>query len=147
MKLFLMYLILCSNRFRVHLCNTDIISDHNSGSVFLLFSRAITSTVDKTTNNRLHDLVLDKFGMTPYINTYPDFLAGALVMSFALLVAAGLDRSKTLQRWINCLTCSALVVVLLIGAWDSNLEIYKKQAFLFNGSHGVIFLIYSFRVS
>ena len=75
--------------------------------------------------------------MTPYINTYPDFLAGALVMSFALLVAAGLDRSKTLQRWINCLTCSALVVVLLIGAWDANIETYKKQAFLFNGSHGV----------
>ena len=86
----------------------------------------------------MHDLVLDKFGMTPYINTYPDFLAGALVMSFALLVAAGLDRSKTLQRWINCLTCSALIVVLLIGAWDANIETYKKQAFLFNGSHGVM---------
>ena len=121
------------------LFNIDTIINYNLRFLFLFFSRAITSTVDKTTNNRLHDLVLDKFGMTPYINTYPDFLAGALVMSFALLVAAGLDRSKTLQRWINCLTCSALVVVLLIGAWDSNLEMYKKQAFLFNGSHGVIF--------
>ena len=58
-------------------------------------------------------------------------------MSFALLVAAGLDRSKTLQRWINCLTCSALVVVILIGAWDAKIETYKEQAFLFNGSHGV----------
>ena len=124
---------------RAHAQNIDVIINNNLKCAFLFFSRAITSTVDKTTNNRLHDLVLDKFGMTPYINTYPDFLAGALVMSFALLVAAGLDRSKTLQRWINCLTCSALVVVLLIGAWDSNLETYKKQAFLFNGSHGVIF--------
>ena len=100
-------------------------------------SRAITSTVDKSTNNRLHDLVLDKFGMTPYINTYPDFLAGALVMSFALLVAAGLDRSKTLQRWINCLTCSALIIVLLIGVWDAKSDSYKNQEFLFQGSHGV----------
>ena len=102
------------------------------------FSRAITATVDKSTNNRLHDLVLNKFGMTPYVMTYPDFLAGALVMSFALLIAAGLDRSKTLQRWINCLVCSALVVVLLIGAWDANIVTYKKQAFLFRGSNGVI---------
>ena len=123
----------------IKVLNIDVIINNNLKCASLFFSRAITSTVDKTTNNRLHDLVLDKFGMTPYINTYPDFLAGALVMSFALLVAAGLDRSKTLQRWINCLTCSALVVVLLIGAWDSNLETYKKQAFLFNGSHGVIF--------
>ena len=76
--------------------------------------------------------------MTPYVMTYPDFLAGALVMSFALLIAAGLDRSKTLQRWINCLVCSALVVVLLIGAWDANIVTYKKQAFLFRGSNGVI---------
>ena len=59
-------------------------------------------------------------------------------MSFALLIAAGLDRSKTLQRWINCLVCSALVVVLLIGAWDANIVTYKKQAFLFRGSNGVI---------
>ena len=78
--------------------------------------------------------------MTPYINTYPDFLAGALVMSFALFIAAGIDRSKTLQRWINCLTCSALIVVLLIGAWDANLDTYKNQTFLFNGSHGVMFI-------
>ena len=62
-------------------------------------------------------------------------------MSFALFIAAGIDRSKTLQRWINCLTCSALIVVLLIGAWDANLDTYKNQTFLFNGSHGVSFYI------
>ena len=120
-----------------------IICHHESYIIctFLIFSsRAITATVDKSTDNRLHDLVLDKFGMTPYINTYPDFLAGALVMSFALFIAAGIDRSKTLQRWINCLTCSALIVVLLIGAWDANLDTYKNQTFLFNGSHGVMFI-------
>ena len=78
--------------------------------------------------------------MTPYTNTYPDFLAGALVMIFALLVAAGLERSKTLQRWINCLTCSALIFVFLIGVWNADVDMYKKQTFLFNGSHGVIIL-------
>ena len=42
------------------------------------FSRVVTATLDKTSSqtSRLHDLVLTKFGLTPWLNTYPDFLAG-----------------------------------------------------------------------
>ena len=65
-------------------------------------------------------------------------------MIFALLVAAGLERSKTVQRWVNCLTCSSLIVVILIGVWDAKLETYQKQQFLFNGSHGVNTFIFNY---
>ena len=58
----------------------------------------VTATLDKTTENRLHDLVLSKFGLTPFLNTYPDFLAGAAVMVVSLFIAAGLDHSKTVRR-------------------------------------------------
>ena len=68
---------------------------------FFSSSRAVTATLDKTTENRLHDLVLAKFGMTPYLNTYPDFMAGAAVMIVALFIAAGFDV-KVFVEFLQC---------------------------------------------
>jgi hypothetical protein len=51
----------------------------------------MAATVDKTTDSRLHDFVMDNFGLTPFINTYPDFLAGGAVMITALFIAAGME--------------------------------------------------------
>jgi hypothetical protein len=55
------------------------------------FRRAMAATVDKTTDSRLHDLVMENFGLTPFLNTYPDFLAGGAVMITALFIAAGME--------------------------------------------------------
>ena len=51
----------------------------------------MAATVDKTTDSRLHDFVMDNFGLTPFLNTYPDFLAGGAVMITALFIAAGME--------------------------------------------------------
>ncbi len=51
----------------------------------------MAATVDKTTDSRLHDLVMENFGLTPFLNTYPDFLAGGAVMITALFIAAGME--------------------------------------------------------
>ena len=80
---------------------------------FLIFfySRAMAATVDKTTDSRLHDLVMDNFGLTPFLNTYPDFLAGGAVMITALFIAAGMEVQSTfciftalkkVIRWLCC---------------------------------------------
>ena len=104
---------------------------------FSFSSRVVTATLDKTTENRLHDLVLSKFGLTPFLNTYPDFLAGAAVMVVALFIAAGLDHSKTIRRWINCLTCSALTIIVTVALIAGKWSTLNDQPFLFQGSDGV----------
>ena len=65
---------------------------------YFFFSRAMAATVDKTTDSRLHDLVMDNFGLTPFLNTYPDFLAGGAVMITALFIAAGME-----VQWTFCI--------------------------------------------
>ena len=58
----------------------------------------MAATVDKTTDSRLHDMVMDNFGLTPFLNTYPDFLAGGAVMITALFIAAGME-----VQWTFCI--------------------------------------------
>ena len=59
----------------------------------LLFfsSRAMTATLDKTGDSVFHDFILETFGLTPFINTFPDFMAGGAVMITALFIAAGME--------------------------------------------------------
>ena len=54
-------------------------------------SRAMTATLDKTSDSLFHDFILKTFGMTPFINTFPDFMAGGAVMITALFIAAGME--------------------------------------------------------
>ena len=61
----------------------------------------MAATVDKTTDSRLHDLVMDNFGLTPFLNTYPDFLAGGAVMITALFIAAGMEVKYQLSSGLG----------------------------------------------
>eukprot|EP00094_Tigriopus_californicus_P008393 TCALIF_08087-PA protein Name:"Similar to Slc7a4 Cationic amino acid transporter 4 (Mus musculus)" AED:0.11 eAED:0.11 QI:152/1/0.75/1/0.66/0.5/4/0/211 len=54
-------------------------------------SRSLTATVDKTTDHQMHDFVLQNFGLTPFLGTFPDFVAGGVVMIPALFVACGFE--------------------------------------------------------
>ena len=51
----------------------------------------MTATLDKTGDSWFHDFVLSNFGLTPFINTFPDFSAGGAVMITALFIAAGME--------------------------------------------------------
>ena len=71
----------------------------------------MTATIDKTTDQPFHDFILANFGKTPYINTYPDFLAGGAVMVTALFIGAGLEvRPKHfyISRKSRCLRRTSL---------------------------------------
>ena len=63
----------------------------------------MTATLDKTSDSLFHDFILKTFGMTPFINTFPDFMAGGAVMITALFIAAGMEVStcKKLPCWIE----------------------------------------------
>ena len=63
-------------------------------STFVYSSRAMTATLDKTSDSLFHDFILKNFGMTPFINTFPDFMAGGAVMITALFIAAGMEVCK-----------------------------------------------------
>ena len=54
----------------------------------------MTATLDKTGDSWFHDFVLSHFGLTPFINTFPDFSAGGAVMITALFIAAGMEVSE-----------------------------------------------------
>jgi hypothetical protein len=54
----------------------------------------MTATIDKTSDSRFHDFILANFGMTPFLNTYPDFMAGGAVTVTALFIAAGMEVSQ-----------------------------------------------------
>ena len=51
----------------------------------------MTATLDKCGDSWFHDFVLENFGLTPFINTFPDFMAGGAVMITALFIAAGME--------------------------------------------------------
>lgn len=51
----------------------------------------MTATLDKTGDSVFHDFILETFGLTPFINTFPDFMAGGAVMITALFIAAGME--------------------------------------------------------
>ena len=55
----------------------------------------MTATLDKTSDSWFHDFVLETFGLTPFVNTFPDFMAGGAVMITALFIAAGMEVSQT----------------------------------------------------
>ena len=63
-------------------------------SILSYSSRAMTATLDKTSDSLFHDFILKTFGMTPFINTFPDFMAGGAVMITALFIAAGMEVCK-----------------------------------------------------
>ena len=54
----------------------------------------MTATLDKTSDSWFHDFILETFGMTPFVNTFPDFMAGGAVMITALFIAAGMEVSS-----------------------------------------------------
>ncbi len=56
--------------------------------------RSLSATLDSAATDRhVRDLTLREFGLTPFLETEPDFVAGAAVMIPALLVSAGFDVS------------------------------------------------------
>ena len=57
----------------------------------------MTATLDKTSDSWFHDFVLETFGLTPFVNTFPDFMAGGAVMITALFIAAGMEVSQTIS--------------------------------------------------
>ena len=58
-------------------------------------------------------------------------------MVVALFVAAGLGHSETLRRWANCLTASALTLVVIVALCAGKWSTLTNQQFLFQGSDGV----------
>ena len=55
--------------------------------------RGLTHVVEEVVGPGLHSLILDTFGMTPFLDTYPDLMAGGIVMIPALMIAIGMDVS------------------------------------------------------
>ena len=69
----------------------------------------MTATLDKTSDSWFHDFVLETFGLTPFVNTFPDFMAGGAVMITALFIAAGMEVSQTTATKLNvCKSCGKL---------------------------------------
>ena len=50
------------------------------------------------------------------------------------------QESKTLRRWLNIATGSALCFITVVGIWKANPETLKAQPFLLDGSNGVSLL-------
>lgn len=73
----------------------------------------MTATLDKTGDSWFHDLVLETFGLTPFVNTFPDFMAGGAVMITALFIAAGMEviaaQTKAKKLALATEFCSSLL--------------------------------------
>ena len=69
-------------------------------SLYFFPSGAMTATLDKTSDSWFHDFVLETFGLTPFVNTFPDFMAGGAVMITALFIAAGMEVSKAQKIYL-----------------------------------------------
>ena len=51
--------------------------------------------------------------------------------------SACFQESRTLRRWLNIATGSALAFITIVGIWKANPETLKSQPFLLDGSNGV----------
>ena len=53
--------------------------------------RTLSHTVDLVVGPSLHKAVIQVFGLTPYLNTFPDLLAGTTVVCTSIIIGVGLE--------------------------------------------------------
>ena len=53
--------------------------------------RTLSHTIDLVVGPSLHDTVIQVFGLTPYLNTFPDLLAGSSVVCTSIIIGVGLE--------------------------------------------------------
>ena len=53
--------------------------------------RTLSHTVDLVVGPSLHQTVVQVFGLTPYLNTFPDLLAGSTVVCTSIMIGVGLE--------------------------------------------------------
>ena len=56
-----------------------------------LVARNITSSLEQITGVAFHQGILQTFGLTPFLDTYPDLLAGTIVSIPAVVLAVGIE--------------------------------------------------------
>ena len=56
-----------------------------------LVARNITSSLEQITGLAFHQGILQTFGLTPFLDTYPDLLAGTIVSIPAVVLAVGIE--------------------------------------------------------
>ena len=52
-------------------------------------ARTLSTMLEELTGARIHHTVLEVFGLTPFLDSYPDLLAGTLVLLPAVILAIG----------------------------------------------------------
>ena len=59
--------------------------------------RTLSHTVDLVVGPSLHNTVIQVFGLTPYLNTFPDILAGSSVVCTSIIIGVGLEVSVNIS--------------------------------------------------
>ena len=91
----------------------------------------MTATLDKTSDSWFHDFVLETFGLTPFVNTFPDFMAGGAVMITALFIAAGMEVSKSSCATVPMLVCTPTTLLVLFPNFECRAHLENNKS-LFN---------------
>ena len=61
------------------------------GCMIGVSGRTLSHTVDLVVGPSLHQAVIHVFGLTPYLNTFPDLLAGSTVVCTSIIIEVGLE--------------------------------------------------------
>eukprot|EP00092_Neocalanus_flemingeri_P052172 GFUD01060904.1.p1 GENE.GFUD01060904.1~~GFUD01060904.1.p1 ORF type:complete len:681 (-),score=148.25 GFUD01060904.1:69-2111(-) len=82
------------------------------GCMVGVVGRTLSHTVDLVVGPSLHKAIVQVFGLTPYLNTFPDLLAGSIVVCTSIMIGVGLEYSSFLEAVLNI--CSFILLFLLL---------------------------------
>ena len=89
------------------------------GSLVGIAARSLSHTVDLVVGPSLHESIVTTFGLTPYLNTFPDLLAGTSVVCTSIIIGVGLEQSKLLSSCLLALTSILMVLLFGLGLSES----------------------------
>ena len=61
------------------------------GCMIGVAGRTLSHAVELVVGPSLHQAVIEVFGLTPYLNTFPDLLAGSTVVCTSIIIGVGLE--------------------------------------------------------
>ncbi|XP_023326263.1 uncharacterized protein LOC111699763 isoform X2 [Eurytemora carolleeae] len=88
-------------------------------------SRFLSHIIDYVLGSSLHNFIVTSFGLTPYLDTFPDFLAGAISMIPAMIVGLGVEGSRSLERMLNLINLVLFFVLVVSSQFNNRM---KNQA-------------------
>ncbi|XP_049860285.1 cationic amino acid transporter 4 isoform X1 [Schistocerca gregaria] len=131
------YTYISIGEFWAFIIGWNIILEHMIGAASV--ARAWSGYVDSLSGRAISNATLALTGgmHEPLLAPYPDFLAAAVCVAFAALLAAGVKGSALVNSLLTVVNLAVMAVIVVVGFWYARFENWVMGGFLPYGLAGV----------